>query len=131
MDRDFRNGCLELDFPTEPFTGPLTLLLASVRLFFRTFPFLAAITLAVFLPGKLLVHFASYLADVPQDGILSYFLMEISDLFLGALAAPAIVYGLVQYGRKRKPPRPWRKPSAGDAASGSARSATSSRSKSP
>jgi hypothetical protein len=104
MDRDFRNGCLELDFSTEPFSGPWTLLRASLRLFARTFPFLAAVTLAVFLPGKLLLHFACYLANVPQDGILAYFLMEISDLFLSALAVPAVVYGLIHYGRKRTTP---------------------------
>ena len=100
MDRDFRTGHLEIDFPTRPFASSLALLLDSLRLFVRTFPFLAAVTLAIFLPGKLLLHFGCYLLDVPQDGILSYFLMEISDLFLGALAAPAIVYGLLQYCRK-------------------------------
>jgi hypothetical protein len=104
MDRDFRNGSLALDFPTEPFVSPLALLLASARLWVRTFPFLAAITLAIFLPGKLLLHFACYLTDVPPDGILSYVLMQISDFFLGALATPVIVYGLVDYSRKRTAP---------------------------
>jgi hypothetical protein len=100
MDRDFRNGYLEIDFPTEPFTSPVSLLRASLQLFLRTFPFLAAVTLGIFLPGKLLLHFGCYLLDVPQDGILAYALMELSDLLLGALAAPAIIYGLVQYRRK-------------------------------
>src|SRR5438067_12040138 len=99
MDRDFRSGHLEIDFPNEPFSSVLRLLRSAVRLFLATFPFLAAVTLAVFLPGKLVLHAACYVMDVPQDGILSYFLMEVSDLFLSALAAPAIVYGLVRYRR--------------------------------
>ena len=100
MDRDFRNGYLEIDFPTEPFTSSIALLLRSVRLYCRTFPFLAAVTLAVFLPGKLALAFACYAMDIPMDGILSYSVLEIGDLFLGALTTPAIVFGLFHYWRK-------------------------------
>src|SRR5436305_12094916 len=100
MDRDFRNGHLEIDFPTEPFASPIQLLLRSIRLFFSTFPFLAAITLAVFLPGKLALQFACYAMDVPMDGIVSYLVLELGDLLFGALTAPAIVYGLFHYWRK-------------------------------
>jgi hypothetical protein len=99
MERDFRTGHLEIDFPTRPFTSPLPLLLESGRLFLRTFPFLTAVALGIFLPGKLLFQFGCYVMDVPSEGILSYVLMEVSDLLLGALTAPAIAYGLVHYCR--------------------------------
>ena len=99
MDRDFRKGHIEIDFPTEPFASPARLLLQSVRLFVSNFGLLAAITLAVFLPGKLVLQFACYVFDVPTGGILSYGLLEVSDLILGALAVPAVVYGLI--GRMR------------------------------
>ena len=46
MDRDFRKGYLEIDFPTEPFDSPLPLLRDSVRVFFSNLPFLASATLA-------------------------------------------------------------------------------------
>ena len=96
MDRDFRNGYLEIDFPTKPFASPLPLLRDSLRTFFSNLAFLASITLAVFLPGKLAMQFLCYLLDVPFEGILSYFVLEIGDLLLRALVIPAIVYGLVQ-----------------------------------
>jgi hypothetical protein len=99
MNRDFRRGYLDVDFAAEPFASPLTVLLSAVRLFFRTLPFLAAVTLGIFVPGKLLLHLATSAMDVPPEGLLSYALMEVSDLFLGALAVPAILYGLVQYRR--------------------------------
>jgi hypothetical protein len=100
MERDFRNGYLEIGFPTDPFDSAITLLLRSVRLFCSVFPFLAKVTLAVYLPGKLALQFACYVMDVPMDGILSYFVLEIGDLVFGALTVPAIVYGLFHYWRK-------------------------------
>jgi hypothetical protein len=95
MDRDFRQGHLEIDFPTEPFLSPLPLLRDSLRVFFSNLPFLASATLIIYLPGKLATQFLCYLLDIPFAGLLSYFILEISDLVLGALVAPAIVYGLV------------------------------------
>ena len=95
MDRDFRKGYLEIDFPTEPFGSPLPLLGESVRVFFSNLPFLAAATLVIYLPGKLATQFLCYLLDVPFEGLLSYFVLEIGDLLLSALVVPAIVYGLV------------------------------------
>jgi len=94
MDRDFRRGYIEIDFPTEPFASAGRILLQSVQLFVSNFGLIAALTLAVFLPGKLLLQFACELADIPTGGILSYALLEVSDLVLGALAVPAVVYGL-------------------------------------
>ena len=95
MDRDFRQGHLEIDFPTQPFDSPLALLRDSVRVFLSNLPFLAAVTLVIYLPGKLATQLLCYLLDVPFEGVLSYFVLEISDLLLSALVVPAIVYGLV------------------------------------
>jgi hypothetical protein len=95
MDRDFRQGYLEIDFPAEPFTSPLPLLRNSVRVFFSNLPFLAAATLVVYLPGKLATQFLCYLLDIPFAGVVSYFALEVSDLLLSALVVPAIIYGLV------------------------------------
>jgi uncharacterized membrane protein len=66
----------------------------TAREFVSDFPFLAAVALVVVLPGKLLLQFLLYLADVPPEGIAAYFLFYLSDLLLGALVAPATIYGL-------------------------------------
>jgi len=100
MDRDFREGQIAVDFPLEAFVRPGRMLVRSIRLFLATWRFLAWTTLVIFLPGKLLLQFFCYVLDVPTSGILSYFLLELSDLVLGALAIPAVVYGLI--GRFRK-----------------------------
>ena len=96
MDRNFRKGSLEVDFARQPFDSPLRLLADSTRIFFTNLPLLAALTLAVFLPGELLLQFAGYLLNVPAEGILSYFLMDLGDLFLGALVIPAVMYALLE-----------------------------------
>src|ERR1017187_10006714 len=80
MDRAFRKGHLEIDFPTEKFDSLGELLLRATRLFFSTLPFLAAVTLIVYLPAKLALQSALYALDVPGEGILSYFLMDSCDL---------------------------------------------------
>ena len=95
MDRDFRRGYIEIDFPTEPFHSVFRLLVRSAVLFFANLRFLAAVTLAVYLPVKLALQFACYVLDVPTNGILSYLLLDISDLVLSALVIPAVIYGLV------------------------------------
>ena len=95
MDRDFRQGCLEIDFPTEPFHSAFRLLVRSAVLFFANLRFLAAVTLLVYLPAKLALHFVLYLLDVPTSGMVAYLAMDLSDLFLSALVIPAVVYGLV------------------------------------
>ena len=95
MDRAFRQGCLEIDFPTEPFHSAFRLLVRSAVLFFANLRFLAAVTLLVYLPAKLALHFVLYLLDVPTSGMVAYFALDLSDLFLSALVIPAVVYGLV------------------------------------
>jgi hypothetical protein len=95
MARDSLKGHLELDFPAEPFNSALRVLVRSVTFFAACLPFIATVTLAVYIPGKLLTQFIAYVLDIPVDGALSYVLLDISDLVLGALAVPAIVYGLV------------------------------------
>ncbi len=104
MDRDFRQGYLEIDFPCEPFASPLPLLRDSVRVFFSNLPFLAAATLVVYLPGKLATQFLCYLLDIPFAGLLSYFVLDVSDLLLSALVVPAIVFGLVHRFRTGRAP---------------------------
>jgi len=95
MDRAFRQGHLEIDFPTEPFHSPFRLLLRSAVIFFANLRFLAAVTLVVFLPGKLALQFVLYALKVPTGGMVSYLALDLSDLVLGALAIPAAIYGLV------------------------------------
>src|SRR5580765_6306221 len=104
MDRDFRKGYLEIDFPHAPFTSPLPLLRDSIRVFFADLPFLAAATIVIYLPGKLATQFLCYLLDIPFEGVLSYFFLLISDLILRALVVPAIVYELVHRLRKGRSP---------------------------
>jgi hypothetical protein len=95
MERDFRQGHIEIDFPTEPFHSAFRLLLRSAVLFFANLRFLAAVTLAVYLPGKLALQLVLYLLNVPTGGIASYVALDLSDLALSALAIPAAIYGLV------------------------------------
>lgn len=78
-----------------PFNSALTLLGRSARLFLTRLPFIAATTLAVFVPGKLLMQFIGLLLDIPPEGVASYLLMDFSDLVLGAFAIPAVIHGLV------------------------------------
>jgi len=85
---------LEVHFRAAPFDSAGRVLVQAVRLFVSRFGLIAAITLAVFLPGKLLLQFVCEVLDIPMGGILSYVLLEISDLVLGALAVPAVVFGL-------------------------------------
>jgi hypothetical protein len=96
MDRDFRQGYIEVDFPTASFDSPLTLLRDAIRVFFANLGFVASATLVIYLPGKLALQLGCYLLDVPSDGLISYVLQGVSDLLLGALVVPALVYGLVQ-----------------------------------
>src|SRR5436305_1071441 len=103
MDRDFRQGHLDIDFSTPRFHSPLALLTHSVRVFFNNLPFLATATLVIYLPGKLATQFLCYLLDVPFEGFLSYLILEISDLLLSAIVVPAIIYGLVQRFRTGRP----------------------------
>jgi hypothetical protein len=95
MDRDFRQGHIEIDFPTEPFHSAFRLLARSAVLFFANLRFLAAVTLVVFLPVKLALQFVLYLLDVPTGGIVTYLALDASDMVLSALVIPAVIYGMV------------------------------------
>jgi hypothetical protein len=96
MERDFQKGYLEIDFGTQPFASTGSLLVRSGRLFIVNLPFLAALTLVVYLPAKLLIQFGCYVGNVPGEGLLSYLLMELADLALSALVIPAAIYALVE-----------------------------------
>jgi hypothetical protein len=78
----------------QPFDSAPRLLARSALVYIRNLPFLAAITLAVFVPGKLLFQFAAYLLDIRPEGIASYVLGDFSDLVLASLTIPAAIYGL-------------------------------------
>lgn len=78
----------------QPFDSAPRLLARSALVYLRNLPFLAAVTLAVFVPGKLLFQLAAYLLDIPPEGIASYILGDFSDLVLASLTIPAAIYGL-------------------------------------
>jgi hypothetical protein len=78
----------------QPFDSALGLLGRSARVFFGRLPFLVSVTLAVFLPGKLVAQLVCAALDVPPEGIASYLLMDFSSLILGSLTVPAAIYGL-------------------------------------
>ncbi len=103
MDPAFRKGYIEIDFPTPPFDSIGALLLRATRLFFSSLPFLAAVTLIVFLPAKLLLQSALSLLNVSSEGVIAYFAMDFGDLIFSALVIPAAVYGLVMQLRKSNP----------------------------
>lgn len=77
-----------------PFDSAAGLLGRSARVFFKRLPFLAAVTLAIFVPGKLLLQVACFAFDIAPEGLVSYLLMDVSDLVLGAWAIPAAIHGL-------------------------------------
>ncbi len=79
----------------QPFDSAPRLLARSAGIFFTRLPFLAAVTLAVFVPGKLLLQLVCFAMDVPPEGIASYLLMDLSDLVLGSVAIPAAIHGLM------------------------------------
>jgi hypothetical protein len=78
-----------------PFDSPAAVLARSARLFLHRLPFLAAVTLAIFLPGKALLHIVCFALDIPPEGLASYLLMDVSDLVLGAWAIPAAIHGIM------------------------------------
>jgi hypothetical protein len=95
MDRDFRQGHIEIDFPTEPFHSVFRLLARSAVLFFANLRFLAAVTLLVYLPAKLALQFVLYVLAVHAGGMVTYLALDLSDMVLSALVIPAVIYGLV------------------------------------
>lgn len=99
MDRDFRKGYLDIDFPTQPFASPLPLLRHTIRVFFANLAFLVSVTLVVYLPGKLALQLGCSLLEIPRDGLLSYLLQGISDVVLSSLVIPATVFGLIHFFR--------------------------------
>ena len=78
----------------QPFDSAPRLLGRSARVFFGRLPFLMSVTLAVFIPGKLVAQLVCAALDVPPEGIASYLLMDFSSLILGSLTIPAAIYGL-------------------------------------
>jgi len=104
MQREFQQGYLEVDFPSERFDSSWKLLILSARVYSSNFGFLALLTLAVFLPAKLALQLVGYWLDVPKGGLAAYLTMDLSDLVLSALAVPAAIYGLLERFRTGKAP---------------------------
>jgi hypothetical protein len=96
MKSDFQQGRLDLNFPVRPFDAPMPVLGDTFSVFFANLPFLATVTLGVFIPGKLAIQFLAYLLNVPTDGLTSYIMLSAGDLLLEPLVVPAIIFGLVQ-----------------------------------
>jgi hypothetical protein len=79
-----------------PFDSAAGVLARSAKVFGSRIAFLAAVTLAVFVPGKLLLQAVCYALDIAPEGFASYLLMDLSDLVLGAWTIPAAIYGLTK-----------------------------------
>ena len=105
MQRARRKTSLAIDFAVDPFGSVPALLLRSATLFFSNFPFLAAVTLVVFLPVKLALQAVCWMLEVPTGGLAMYLVLDVSDLVLGSLVAPAAIYGVLARMRNGKSPR--------------------------
>ena len=103
MDTEFQRGFLAVDFPSDPFHSPWRLLLHSTRVYISNLPFLAILTLIVFLPTKLALQGLCEWLDIPKGGLGTYVVMDVSDLVLSALAVPAAIYGLMARFRTGNP----------------------------
>jgi len=103
MERDFANGYLKIDSAVEPFGSVPRLLARSAALYFEELPRVAAVTLLVFLPAKLALEWLCAALEVADSSVTAYVLSGLSDLILGALAAPAVVYLLVARLRAGRP----------------------------
>lgn len=95
MKRAAAKGYLEIDFRVEPFHSVPALLLRSASFYFANLPYLAALTLAIFLPVKLALQAVCWMLDVPTGGLAMYLLLDASDLVLASFAAPAAIYALL------------------------------------
>jgi len=93
MERDFRTGYIRIDVPVQPFDSPVSLLGRALLVFFANLPFLAAITVLIYLPGKLVTQFAlSALQVGPLAGGLVEALTAIrpTSVVVGVAAPPRI-----------------------------------------
>src|ERR1041384_3831367 len=95
MKKPVPQGSLAADFPAPAFDSSWRALGRSAVIFFRQLPFLAGITVLVYLPGALAVQAIESLLDIPVNGLMAYLLSDAVDLIFGSLALPAVVYGLV------------------------------------
>jgi uncharacterized membrane protein len=103
MQRDFDQGYLKIDFAAEPFDSVPRLLARSAAVYFGNLPRLAAVTLVVFVPTKFLLQWLLAAIEVAEGGVLAYALSAVSDLVLGSLVAPTLVYLLVGKLRTGRP----------------------------
>jgi hypothetical protein len=104
MSRDARKARTAAEPAVPPFDSAPRLLGRSAAVFCSNLPFLAGLTLAVSIPGNLLVQFAGYVLNVPAEGILSYFFLEIGDMVFGAWAAASVIYAVTAKARDGRLP---------------------------
>ena len=95
MEREFRQGHIEIDTASEPFDSPARLVVRTLRTFLQRFGIISTLTLGIFVPGSLALQFVCEMLDVPVQGIPFYLMMMVLDMVMAALVTPAVVYALV------------------------------------
>jgi hypothetical protein len=95
---------LKIDFPVAAFTSAGAVLWQSLEVYARHFGFIARLTLVAFAPVKFLIFLSCYVAGVEPGGVVASLIRDGADGILGALVAPAVIYGMV--GRFRSGPAP-------------------------
>jgi hypothetical protein len=95
---------LKIDFPVAPFTSAGSVLLRSLALYLKHFGFIAGVTLVGYAPLKFAVYLFCFLAGVEPGGVVASLIRDAADGLLGALVAPAVIYGVVARFRPGSPP---------------------------
>jgi len=85
---------IPVDISTEPFDSAPRLIVRTTKVFLSSWPWLAAITLTVSVPGKLAVQGILAAFEISPESLLSYFVAYATDLVWNALIAAAVIYGV-------------------------------------
>ena len=78
-----------------PFTSVGSMLWRSLAVYFQNFGFIMRITLVGYAPLKFAVFLACQVAGVSPGGIAATVIRDFGDGVLGALVAPAVIWGIV------------------------------------
>ena len=81
--------------PSIPFTSVGAMLWRSLAVYFQNFGFIMRITLLGYAPLKFAVFLTCQLAGVSPGGVAASVIRDFGDGILGALVAPAVIYGIV------------------------------------
>src|SRR4051794_28408866 len=90
--------------PSVPFTSIGAMLWRSLAVYFQNFGFILRITVVGYAPLKFAVFLGCQLAGVSPGGIAASVIRDFGDGILGALVAPAVIYGIVSRLRSGKAP---------------------------